>query len=997
MQLTLVEHDSISKFPLPDKCEGRYWVTRGSADHARANLISVEGIEDRWYLKSNRYAWLADETGQRVKEAELEPNIFYDIRVGPTDESLLLLSEPSTADRATFVKYELPTAGSITLGRSDACEIHCASRFVSSRHAELTVSPEGVSLKDLGSANGTFVNGRRETECLLAPGDVVYITGIVIVAGSGFIAVNNPDGLVSVSSRLPAMSVETSQLPESQELEESSARVLFSRAPRLSRHDVAPAVIKVDSPPASGVGEEIPIMVTIGPAVTMGMASLFTGLFAVVNVMRSNGSIAQAAPTIVMSLSMLLGTITWPMLSRRYEKRNRTRREGERHEKYEAYIAELREQIQGEIAVQTETLRAGLPSVEDCAQRILSHGERLWNRTRDDDDFLRLRLGIGDWPLAADLRFEERRFSVEKDELRELMYELAEAPRVLKDVPVSITLTESPIVGIAGAHSDVVSLANDLVVQLASLHSYDELKMVFLYNECDEPLWGHVRWLPHCWSDDETIRYVATNLSELKQLSARLEAEISERQSASADCSPFYVIFAADRELASKAEFVARALGSRQAIGFGVIALAEQVRDLPKECLAVVEIEGAGSTLRTRRGAGVDAVPFTPDRDSAKDPHAFARVLANTRLDTVDAAFALPALVTFLDLYGVGKVEHLNVLNRWRENNPTKSLEAPIGVDSSGDIFRLDVHERYHGPHGLIAGMTGSGKSELIMSLILSLAVNFHPDEVAFVLIDYKGGGMASAFTHLPHVAGTITNLDGAAVQRSLISIQSELRRRQALFKQAAEATGDSNLDIYKYQQRFREGRVTEPLPHLLIIADEFAELKTQQPEFMTQLVSAARIGRSLGVHLILATQKPSGVVDDQIWSNSRFRICLKVQESADSSEVIKRPDAAALTVTGRYYVQVGSDEVFRLGQSAWAGAPYYPADRPGVGFDYSVTWLDRPGQQVRQSKIDLAALAKNPPKQVDAVAGYLSRLADEENARTRSLWLDQMPGLMPK
>ncbi len=176
------------------------------------------------------------------------------------------------------------------------------------------------------------------------------------------------------------------------------------------------------------------------------------------------------------------------------------------------------------------------------------------------------------------------------------------------------------------------------------------------------------------------------------------------------------------------------------------------------------------------------------------------------------------------------------------------SLQAPVGLGTDGELFMLDLHEKFHGPHGLVAGMTGSGKSEFIVTFILSLALNYSPDEVAFILIDYKGGG-----------------LDGAEVKRYLVSIQSELRRRQAIFNEARRISGEGTIDIYKYQKMYRSGQVSEAVPHLFIISDEFAELKAQQPEFMEQLISAARIGRSLGVHLILATQKPSGVVDDQI------------------------------------------------------------------------------------------------------------------------------------
>ena len=191
----------------------------------------------------------------------------------------------------------------------------------------------------------------------------------------------------------------------------------------------------------------------------------------------------------------------------------------------------------------------------------------------------------------------------------------------------------------------------------------------------------------------------------------------------------------------------------------------------------------------------------------------------------------------------------------------------------------------------------------------------------------------------------------------------------------------------------YREGTVSEPLQHLFIISDEFAELKTQQPEFMTQLVSAARIGRSLGVHLILATQKPSGVVDDQIWSNSKFRVCLKVQERADSMDMLKRPDAAELTDTGRFYLQVGYNELFELGQSAWSGAPYYPSDRVVKEKDNSVVVIDTNGHPIKQVKADKKrSLYENAKKQLDVITEYLRAIAEEEGIKVRPLWLEPIP-----
>ena len=257
----------------------------------------------------------------------------------------------------------------------------------------------------------------------------------------------------------------------------------------------------------------------------------------------------------------------------------------------------------------------------------------------------------------------------------------------------------------------------------------------------------------------------------------------------------------------------------------------------------------------------------------------------------------------------------MNVVSRWASHAPYKSLAVPLGLRGQNDIVQLNLHEKAHGPHGLVAGTTGSGKSEIIQSYILSLAVNFHPHDVAFLLIDYKGGGMANLFRDLPHLLGTITNLDGAQSMRALASINAEIHRRERLFGQY----GVNHIN--QYQKKFKLGEATEPLPHLFLISDEFAELKVNQPDFIKELVSIARVGRSLGVHLILATQKPSGVVDDQIWSNSRFKLALKVADRGDSMEMLRTADAAEITQTGRAYLQVGNNEVYELFQTAWSGA----------------------------------------------------------------------------
>ena len=539
----------------------------------------------------------------------------------------------------------------------------------------------------------------------------------------------------------------------------------------------------------------------------------------------------------------------------------------------------------------------------------------LWERVLGQADFLKLRLGIGTIEMDAEVKYPEKKFTMDDDILQNAMLTLEEEPKVLHNVPISLSLTENAAVGFYGEKAATYNFMKSVILQLVALHSYDELKIMILLDKSDEDEWAFTKYIPHFWSDDKRIRFFASDDDEVKEISAFMEKNILVRQDkynrSYADFAPYYVLISASGKLSRKCETLSKLLSSKGNIGFSALFIGEKFNDFPKETKTVIHVNGRNTKLYDKDNTTGAQIVF--DAEHA-DESIFGRVsekLANIELDVNGQQYTMPSMITFLEMFNVGKVEYLNSLTRWRENNPTKTLQTPVGVNSEGELFNLDLHEKYHGPHGLVAGMTGSGKSEFIITYILSMAVNYHPDEVSFILIDYKGGGLAGAFENadrcikLPHLAGTITNLDGASIKRSLISIQSELRRRQSIFNDALRITNEGTMDIYKYQQLYRDKVVTEPLPHLFIISDEFAELKTQQPDFMDQLISAARIGRSLGIHLILATQKPSGVVDDQIWSNSKFRVCLKVQERADSQDMIKCPDAAELTQTGRFYLQV--------------------------------------------------------------------------------------------
>ena len=316
-----------------------------------------------------------------------------------------------------------------------------------------------------------------------------------------------------------------------------------------------------------------------------------------------------------------------------------------------------------------------------------------------------------------------------------------------------------------------------------------------------------------------------------------------------------------------------------------------------------------------------------------------------------------------MNIYGP---EDIDLAENWGTSCVYRSMAAPIGVKSKNQIVYLDLNEKNHGPHGLVAGTTGSGKSELLQAYVLSMSLLFHPYDVSFMIIDFKGGGMVNQFRDLPHLAGAITNIDGKSVNRSLLSIRAELKKRQELFA----SCGVNHIDAYI--RLYKQGIAKVPLPHLILIVDEFAELKAEQPEFMKELISTARIGRSLGVHLILATQKPSGVVDPQIWSNSRFKLCLKVQTREDSNEVLKSPLAAEITEPGRAYLQVGNNEIFELFQSAYSGASSR-MEGAAAAKKFTISKVDFAGRRTKVYEQKPQATDEQTQSQLESIVEYIS------------------------
>ena len=1022
MLVTLIGKNILYKIKLPNKQTGNYWI----ADDDGKKILNIIGKNNEWQIYSNDQIKILDPRAIRsfnvskvakdvvniISGVRLKENSIYYLSISSNPNMLyILLCEPIY--QRNFIQIKTQNFQEITIGKSLNCDIIYNNSLINDKQAKIFYSNGKLMLENYDTNYGIFLNDTPVSNKvkLLFNGDIIFIMGLrIVVIGNNFF-ITNPFNRVSYNQRKFELVkkqqkvVEPTGTPE-EDVKLFSEKDFFARAPRITS-GIEREKIKIEAPPQKQEKDEKPLIYTIGPSLAMGLVMLISMSSTISGVSNGTASVKSTVTSALMTVAMLISMILFPILNNKYEKRKKKKKEETRQKKYKEYINKKINQIDDVMIKQKNILFDKYLSAEECAQIILNKDSRLWERKTEDEDFLTIRVGLGDLPIEADIEYPNKEFSMEDDNLMELINSVAKKSKVIKNVPITASLASKNIAAaiIENDERTTEKFAQNLIMQLVALHSYADLKLVFLLKKEKNVRWEHMKTLPHIWDEQKEIRFWADEYDDMKDISRYLEIELNNRRKYEdkfdyRSFAPYYLIITDDYKTIENLKIVTEILNAKRNLGFGLFCITDNMLHLPNECQLFININGNNGNLFENEITATTKKEFYFDSSFTFFFENIGQKLSNIPIRANTASkFSLPETYTFLEMYDAGRIEQLNILQRWMTNDSTKSLQAPIGIDTNGMQIVLDIHEKAHGPHGLIAGSTGSGKSEFIITYILSLAVNYHPNDVSMILIDYKGGGLAGAFqkgnVKLPHIVGTITNIDKVGLQRSLVSIQSELRRRQVKFNQAREKTDEGTIDIYKYQKLFHDGVVNEPIPHLLIICDEFAELKQQQPDFMDELISVARIGRSLGVHLILATQKPAGVVNDQIRSNSKFGICLKVQDRQDSMDVIKRPEAAELKRAGQFYIQVGNNEYFALGQSAWAGASYEPSDIIKKNVDNSMKFVSNIGSVIKKIDDTKKAPVKKDGEQLTNIVKYIYELGKNENIHLKPLWLENIPEII--
>lgn len=884
--------------------------------------IQLENINHSWFLNSTIYYDLSV-NGSLADKARIESGKIFTVK-SKNNEVVSIIAVDTNLFLFPFKKYTTTNLQKIHIGSGSNNEIQYKfHKLVSAHHCTINSLEGSVVVQDY-SANGIFINGKRVVNSAkVSYGDVIEIFGLKVMLLDGIVAVGSCVEKFKVSGRLSEYKI---TVIENTDKKGGDYGVeYFNRSPRIiPTIDSTP--VTIEAPATAKFKENKSLLYTVGPSLTMAIPMVLGfGIAAVGTMLGGSANNPFMLTGLITAVGSAVIGAAWAYFNIKADKQKEIDDEHLRFNMYSNYLVEMTEYIKKKYHKNKSALECMYPSAEHCCA-YSDKSPELWNRNSTQSDFLFCRLGIGNIDFQINIDIPDKKLTMEYDALYNKPSLIAQSFKELRDVPVGVDFQRSSLFGIVGGKHKAGApvIIDNILAQITSSLSYTDVKIAFCFSNDipDSTRWEYVKWLPHTWSESKGIRYFASNSQEISDILYELSNVLRDRKDKAESklhntVKPHYLLFLYDVSML-EGELITKYIFDGNDYGFTTFVITDYYSNLPNECEHIISND---SNFKGYYSAFNSFKPQQIRFDSVNTASLkrFAKRIANIYVKEPGGDSSIAESLEFLDMYGVNTVQELKTEERWRKNKIYNSIMALVGKKAGGADCCLDIHERYYGPHGLIAGTTGSGKSELIQTLILSLAINYSPEDIAFLLIDFKGGGMANLFSKLPHLAGVITNLSGSSIRRAMVSIKSENLRRQKILNEHGVNS------INAYTAMYKNGEAAVAIPHLFIIIDEFAELKKEEPEFMRELISVAQVGRSLGVHLVLATQKPNGTVDDNILSNAKFRLCLRVQDSQDSNEMLHKPDAAYITQVGRCYLQVGNDEIYELFQSGWSGAAYEP------------------------------------------------------------------------
>ncbi|MFI2719896.1 type VII secretion protein EccCa [Streptomyces collinus] len=689
------------------------------------------------------------------------------------------------------------------------------------------------------------------------------------------------------------------------------SHIVVKRPPRALPREVPTNEVLLQPPPELPRGEREGALMQLLPMLGMGGSVVFFFNPQAQPFMKIMGMV-MVASTIAMGIAMLI----------RYRRGSQGQIADIRRD-YLRYLSQTRRAAQKTAEAQRDAQYYLHPSPEQL-WALVAEGSRVWERRSGDEDFGQVRVGLGAQSLATPLLPPE---TAPVDQLEPLtagaMQRFLATHSTLEDLPMAVSLRAFYHVSISGEPDTVRGTARAVTGALASLHSPEDLVIAVATGRDSAPEWEWTKWLPHVQARGEadgagSLRLITTNPLELEDLlGAGLQSRPRFHPSAPPVPEQPHVVVVLDGVSLPPTSLLASPEGLQ---GVTVLEVVPGELTAGRGDLSVV-VRPRELRLESAHGMVYEG---TPDVLSHAAAEALARQLAPLRMASGgEDDEPLLANLEFTDLLNLGDAAAVDPRRTWRPRSQSERLRVPIGVGEDGRPVMLDLKEAAQegmGPHGLCVGATGSGKSELLRTLVLGLAVTHSSETLNFVLADFKGGATFAGMSRMPHVAAVITNLadDLTLVDRMGDSIRGELNRRQEMLRDAG-----NYANIHVYEKARAAGAALQPIPSLVLVIDEFSELLTAKPDFIEMFVQIGRIGRSLGVHLLLASQRLEEGRLRGLETYLSYRIGLRTFSAAESRAAIGVPDAYELpNVPGSGFLKYGTDEMVRF-KAAYVSGVY--------------------------------------------------------------------------
>lgn len=696
-------------------------------------IVSIQLKNNEWYFIKEKHLDIINMESNSNKDAivleEYENYLLTDLN---SKQKYIIYCLPTYEN--SFIHLSTEYNNIITIGKNPKCTIFYNNKYISDIHAKLYFNKGRWIIENHSKNLGIILNSNKiiTRQKKIENGDILFILGLKIVVIGNNIFINNPKNRIKCDPNFFSLikdelvyDEKTIGLNKRENLKE-----YYYRMPRIINSNQK-VKFSIAAPPSKNESNRMPLALTIGSTLSIGAISLITCISTIVSIAKGTSSLGENISQLLISFTMLVSMMLIPTLTLKWERKSAKRYEEKRQKKYREYINAKTEELIKLKKERKDELEKNYPTIQECLDIILNKEDRLWERKINDYDFLSINLGVGN-DTFVNKTDDEANFKIEQDDLQDIMEELVNKAQTIENVPITISLREEKIVGfIESNNQNLERFMQEMLVQLMAFHSYDDLKLVFMLKKDRIQEWKYIKMLPYVWDKYNTFRFLGTDYADnMEDISNYLEKEFNERSlnSSSKEHKPYYLIITDDYRKIEDLNIISKIINEKRNLGFGIFCMENTINELPQECKTFIKMEDEKGVILKSEAPKEEQKEFIADNHNPIPFDEIIQKISNIPIKLeIEEENAFPEEYSFLDMFNASNIRELDIKNRWKNNDTITSIATPIGINEFGKLIKLDIHEKAHGPHGLIAGSTGSRKIRVYNNIYIIFSIKLSP------------------------------------------------------------------------------------------------------------------------------------------------------------------------------------------------------------------------------------------------------------------------------